>query len=200
MKKAFPLYIIIAICSTACMSPSYDVEMEEDIDYASLYSDEETIKVDKINDDVYTSDEGAYSIKFPGIPTRTNESVPSEIGNIEIHMDMYEMSITEYYMVGFNDYPSIIMDEADEELRREMMKSGLKEAKLSWQVTIDDEIRNQDIGDNIGLFYKGHGPNYYVVGKCAIRENRLYQVFILKDGGYPSEERVESFLGSFTLN
>ena len=62
------------------------------------------------------------------------------------------------------------------------------------------EIRNQDIGDNIGLFYKGHGPNYYVVGKCAIRENRLYQVFILKDGGYPSEERVESFLGSFTLN
>ena len=82
MKKAFPLYIIIAICSTACMSPSYDDEMEEDIDYASFYSDEETIKVDKINDDVYTSDEGAYSIKFPGKPTRTNESIPSEIATL----------------------------------------------------------------------------------------------------------------------
>ena len=63
-------------------------------------------------------------------PTVSQQAVPTELGDSEITMFMYEKSITEAYVIGYNDYPSAIIEagSADDMLKefRELCKPNTK--------------------------------------------------------------------------
>ena len=66
---------------------------------------------DSLTSEIYESEDGRFKINFLGAtPTVSQQAVPTELGDIEITMFIYEKSITEAYVIGYNDYPSAIIE------------------------------------------------------------------------------------------
>lgn len=143
----------------------------------------------------YTSEEGNFKIAFPGEPTVTSEAVPTEIGDIQMKMYMYEKSRDEAYMVAYSDYPQEAVDAGD---KKEMLR-GSKEGVVGNIAATIEEEKDIEIDGNPGVFFKAKGPEFATVYKLFLVKNRLYQIGILKAAAYPSDADVKGFLDSFEL-
>lgn len=143
----------------------------------------------------YTSEEGNFKISFPGEPTVTSEAVPTDIGDIQMKMFMYEKSREEAYMVAYSDYPQEAVDAGD---KKEMLQ-GSKEGVVGNIGASVEEEKEIEIDGNPGVYFKAKGPEFATVYKLYLVKNRLYQVGILKAASYPSDADIKGFLDSFEL-
>ncbi len=146
--------------------------------------------------ETFESADGHFKIFFQGAPTISDETVPTEVGNIEMKTFMYEKSITEAFMVAYSDYPSALIELSDPQT---LLQGGKDGALGSLGISTLDEEREIELDGNPGLYFKGNNSSYYVVYEVYLVDNRLYQVAILRDGSYPSQEDVDSFIGTFEL-
>lgn len=144
---------------------------------------------------MYTSEEGNFKIIFPGEPTVTSETVPTDIGDIQMKMYMYEKSREEAYMVAYSDYPQEAVDAGD---KKEMLQ-GSKEGVVGNISASVEEEKEIEIDGNPGVYFKAKGPVFTTVYKLYLVKNRLYQVGILKAAVYPSDAEIKAFLNSFEL-
>ncbi|MCX7743752.1 MAG: hypothetical protein N2167_04215 [Flavobacteriales bacterium] len=143
----------------------------------------------------YTSEEGNFKIAFPGEPTVTTESVPTEIGDIQMKMYMYEKGKDEAYMVAYSDYPQEVVDAGD---KKEMLEGSKQGVVGNIGATIEEE-NDIEINGNPGVYFKAKGPEFATVYKLYLVKNRLYQIGILKAAAYPSDADIKGFLDSFEL-
>ncbi len=146
--------------------------------------------------DLYHSEDGKFKIKFIGEPTESHESIPTEVGNIEMTSYMYEQSVTEAYMVAYSDYPSELVEQSSVEDILIGARDGSSGNLGITSFDVDEEI---EIDGNPGLFFKGKAGSIHAAYKLYMVGNRLYQVAILRDGGYPKEDRSDEFFNSFQL-
>ena len=145
--------------------------------------------------DKYMSKDGSFKISFPGTPTVSSENVPTEAGNIEMKLFTYKKSATEAYMVVYSDYPSEMVKASDPET----LLNGAKEGALSNQsVTLESE-KKITLDGNPGYYFTAKKDSYYMCYKIFLKENRLFQILMLRDGNYPSQENIDAFIGSFEL-
>ncbi len=143
----------------------------------------------------FTTEEGNFRIAFPGEPTISSEKVPTDVGDIEMHMYMYEKGIDEAYMVASSDYPKELVDAGD----KDEMLQGSKEGVVSnINATIEDE-KKVEIEGHPGLSFKAKGPEFSTVYKLFMINNRLYQIGILRAKDYPTDADTKSFIDSFEL-
>ncbi|MBE2246414.1 MAG: hypothetical protein IAE67_04100 [Candidatus Competibacteraceae bacterium] len=143
----------------------------------------------------FTTEEGNFKIAFPGEPTISNEKVPTEVGDIDMHMYMYEKGYDEAYMVAFSDYPKELVDAGD---KGEMLQGSKEGVVSNISAKLEDE-KKIEIDGHPGLFFKAKGPQFATVYKLFMVNNRLYQVGILRASDYPSDADTKSFLDSFEL-
>lgn len=210
MKKLIlPVIAIATISFTSCGGGSSELEnalkdlenlsetMEAEIDDAM--ENLETEVAEAVDADVFTSEDGNYEIKFAGTPTPTDDVIQSVIGEIGFHMDMYEKSLTEAEAVSYNDYPSAIVEEGDPV---QMLEDALGGATTNMGLDVQDMKEAGTFQGYPCLDYKGYSTlsNYHVTYKLVMKDNRLYQVMMMRDGSYASEADVERFLGSFKIN
>lgn len=145
----------------------------------------------------FTSKDGHFSIQFPGEPQHASNSVPTDVGDIMMETYMYEKSATEVFMVAYNDYPSIYVDESNADELLEGGKSGALESLGIMTTEVEEKI---EVDGHPGIFFTGNNGQYYVVYEVYLVNNRLYQIAILRDGSYPSDEDVANFTKTFKLN
>ena len=50
-----------------------------------------------------------------------------------------------------------------------------------------------------GLHFKGVAESLHIEYQMYLVENRLYQIGIVRDGSYATQDRVDTFLGTFEL-
>ena len=161
-------------------------------DNAEAVTDEATIP-----SEMYESEDGRFKVNFLGAtPEISTESVPTELGDIEITMFLYEKSLTEAYIIGYNDYPSAIVEAGS---TADMLAGGKEGVINSMGVTHLDLEEEVSIDGHSGLHFKGVAGTMHVEYQMYLVENRLYQIGVIRDGSYVTQDRVDTFFGTFEL-
>ncbi|HBX50632.1 MAG: hypothetical protein A2W98_00980 [Bacteroidetes bacterium GWF2_33_38] len=195
MKNKFSLiFSSIAIVAVMVVSGCGSSEQKgNDVANAleDLQKELETLETSNL----YESIDGNFKVNFPAEPKVESQSIPTEVGNIEMVSFMYEKSATEAYMVAYSDYPSAMVEASDAKTLLEGVKSGFT-GDLQVSVIEEKEIK---LGENPGIFFKANSESYFVVFKDYLVKNRLYQIGILRDGSFPNDEAVKAFIDSFEL-
>ena len=146
--------------------------------------------------DLFTSKDGKFKIYFSGTPTESSDTIPTEVGKIEMTSFLYEKSVTEAYMVAYNDYPSEMVKNSSVDDLLDGAKNGSSSSLGITQFDIDNKM---EIEGNPGRHFKGTNGSYYAEYKLFLKGNRLYQIALIRDGSYATPERAEAFFGSFSL-
>lgn len=149
----------------------------------------------------FTPDGGKFSIEMPGTPKYSTQDVPTEIGNILMHMYTIEKSNTEALMVAYADYPVSLVEtvEAQEELEKTVAESGI--------VTIGGSIEESEYVDIDGgrraFVAKGkavvQGYSLFISYKVFFVDNRLFQLMWIKDTDYPAASDIARYHGSLKI-
>ena len=141
----------------------------------------------------YTSPDGTFKISFPGTPTVSSQNVPTEVGNIEMKSFTYEKSATEAYMVALSDYPSeLVLASSPDSLLQ-----GAKVGALNSQGATLESEEKITLDGNPGYFFKAKKDSYHMCYKIFLKGNRLFQILMLRDGSYPSQEDITKYFESF---
>ena len=199
MKKLyFPFIVSGMLLMTACGSSDKSADntsSEVSKEDADRYAKEIADWID------FSDNDGAFSVKLPGKPTPNSQTQPTAVGNIKIEMFLYEESATKAYMVGYNDFPSAMMEDADQELLESMIDGGLDGVKNSIGLDVVDEIKEVRLGEAYGKMIKAKSTTsgLHLHYKAYVHKNRLYQVGVMRDGSYPVDAKTEAFFGSFKI-
>ncbi len=187
------LVLFLGACGNAENEMKERLEKEQ-----QAYADaiEESGVTEEKGADLFHSVDGKFKINFNGEPTETSEIIPTEVGDIEMTSFMYEKSATEVYLVAYNDYPSDMVKNSSVDDMLDGAKNG---SSSSMNIVSFDVDENLEIEGNPGRHFKGNNGSYYVEYKLFMKENRLYQIAIIRDGSYATSERSEEFYGSFEL-
>jgi len=205
MKKILLSTATISLLLFSCGEVNYD-KNSKDIDQAdgviedNSIVDENTVnkEIEETSEkDLFYSEDGKFKIDFFGNnPKASTEMVPTEVGNIEMSMFMYEKSATEAYMVAYNDYPSEMVKNSSVDDLLDGAKNGSSSSLGISTFDIDEDLK---IEGNPGRHFKGNNGSYYAEYKLFLKGNRLYQIALIRDGSYNTPERTEAFFGSFKL-
>jgi len=150
-----------------------------------------------ISSKMYESEDGRFKVNFlGGTPDVTAQSVPTELGDIEITMFLYEKSITEAYIIGYNDYPSAIAEAGS---TADMLAGGKEGVINSMGVTHLDLEEEVSIDGHSGLHFKGVAETMHIEYQMYLVGNRLYQIGVIRDGSYVTQDKVDTFFGTFEL-
>lgn len=143
----------------------------------------------------FSSAEGKFKIGFQGQPQMESQDVTTVVGDIKMHTFMEMKGATDAYMVSYNDYPAELISGADAKNIVDGAKNGVVNqfgAKIV-------EEKPLTLGGNTGVMCKANSSSMYVVYYAYLVKNRLYQIMILKNGGFPNQQEVDAFHGSFEL-
>ena len=147
--------------------------------------------------EMYESEDGRFKVNFlGGTPEITTQSVPTDLGDIEITMFLYEKSATEAYIIGYNDYPSAIVEAGS---TADMLAGGKEGVINSMGVTQLDLEEEVSIDGHSGLHFKGVAKTMHIEYQMYLVENRLYQIGVIRDGSYVTQDKVDTFFGTFEL-
>lgn len=201
MKKLLIPVIAIIVTLTSCSSDfeeslgkSIDASIDEAMNENEYAAAEEVKEESSAN--IFSSKDGRFKINFSGEPKESSDIISTEAGDIEMTTYLYEKSVTEAYMVAYNDYPSELVKNTSIDVMLDGAKDG---SSSSMGITIFDLEENLKIEGNPGRHFKGNNGSYYVEYKLFLKGNRLYQIAIIRDGSYATEERTKDFFGSFKL-
>lgn len=207
MKKfILPVVAVATLAFTSCGGGS-DIEnamkdLQSDLETATdklkdELKDVETEVETALTKDMFVSEAGKYEVMFPGTPTPTDQTVPSLIGDLPFHMDMYE-DANGAVGVSYNDYPAEVIAAGDP---KQLLNDALNGATSQMSLDKEDSKVEGEFMGYPSIDYKGYSStsNYHNVYKLVLKDNRLYQVMMLSDGHYPSETAINNFMGTFKL-
>lgn len=140
----------------------------------------------------FTSDDGSFSINFPGTPTKDESPVQTELGSLDMVTYMYEEGMSAY-MVAYSDYPEVATEASDP-------YDLLEGAKGGYVGNIGLEIKKEEkseLDGKPGIYFEAEGGGYYTVVQDYLDDNRLYQIAILRMDRNPSEKEIEDFIKTF---
>lgn len=179
MKKIFLLLMVAAVafsCGQAKSNSEQDGNKEKSVEK-------------------FTSKDGQFSAYFPTDPKRSSDMVPTEAGNIEMISFTYEKSATEAWMVAYGDYPSSLVEGTEAST---LVKSA-RDGAFGDNPSIEKEKSITNNGFD-GIYTKGKsGDGYNVIYEAFLAKNRLYQVMIIRDGSYPTDDDEKAFFDSFEI-
>jgi hypothetical protein len=193
MKKNFIYVVFLSFLAVFTFSMSSCGNLKSDSDDTEVADNDDVDEAEA--DDFYVSKDGKFKVKFHGTPEVTSQMVQTEAGEIEMFTFIYEKSATEAYMVAYGDYPSSLIDGADPyELLEASRDGALETSKI-------EENKNMKVDGFPAIRTKAINvaENYYYVYEVILAKNRLYQVMIVRDGDYPSEDVVPDFVDDFQI-
>lgn len=193
MKKITLPVLVLSLGLVACGGNHEEAIATEITD--AVENTQEAIE-EPAADDLFHSVDGRFKIKFQGEPKVSSDIVPTDAGNIEMASFMYEKSATEAYMVAYSDYPSDMVKKSSVD---EMLLGAKNGSSGNMGITKFDLEEKIELEGNKGLYFKGSAGTIHAEYKIFLVGNRLYQVAILRDGGYSAIERSDEFFNSFQL-
>lgn len=186
------LVVVAAAFLVSCGGGQSATDALSKLDSISNALNEQT---SEISADKFTSVDGKFKVDFPGTPTEESKDIATEVGNIEMKSFTYEKSATEVFMIAYSDYPSEMVKQSDPDA----LLKGAKEGALSNMGATMESEEKITLDGNPGYLFKAVADTYYMVYKIFLKDNRLYQILMMRDGSYPTQEAIDSYIGSFEL-
>lgn len=151
----------------------------------------------------YVSEEGKYSIHFPGAPKEQRQTIPVEgMGEIEMVAMIYEPSQQKVFMVAHADYPESMVKaakKADKNAVSAIVDNAKQGAVGQMKLTISKEDKIT-VQDNTGISFVADNGNIHTQYQIFLVGNRLYQLAILSQGQAVNEAEATPFFSTFKLN
>ncbi len=146
--------------------------------------------------ELFVSYEGRFKAMFPETPTKGEQEVTlsDELGKTTIYTFMYETDAL-VYMVSYCDYPATYTANAD---IQDLLKKAQGGFETSLKLT-NEFSETVSLQGYKGIHFKSKNDEYYAEMKDFLIGNRLYQIGILKYGGYATSTADKGFFESLTF-
>ncbi|HBG69359.1 MAG: hypothetical protein A2W93_16100 [Bacteroidetes bacterium GWF2_43_63] len=156
---------------------------------------EATTDTEAEEEEMFVSKDGQFKAFFPGEPQKDAQMVATEAGDIEMISFVYEKSATEASMIAYSDYPSSLIDGQEPmtilgNARDGSLEGNFVESNDEMKVNGWPAIRTKAIDKTQNLYY---------VLEVILAKNRLYQLLMVRDGSYPTDDAVEKFMDTFEI-
>jgi hypothetical protein len=143
----------------------------------------------------FFTQDGEFKIQFEQEPTAYTQDVPYEQGKLRMNYFIYEKGINLIFCVSYADYPdgfmknktpadflsTLLVDYIDSQ------KSGLETQKM---VTVNTWP---------GIYFKASNSDIFVYGEYVLKQNRLFQITVTKEGSYHNEAESNAFIQSLEI-
>jgi hypothetical protein len=145
----------------------------------------------------FTSDDGGFSIAFPGDPETQTQSVPTDVGDVALTMYTVETG-SAAYLAGYADYPADMVAGSDPETMLDGGRDGAVgniDGRLLTEkhITLDGHLGRE-------LKVESKDGKQVLYGRFYLVEARLYQIMVVTSPDGLEETVIFAFLDSFTLN
>jgi hypothetical protein len=149
----------------------------------------------------FTSNEGRFTISFPGRPDESTSTLKSPIGDMVLHVFKVARSNDkkdkESYTLVYYDYPAeAIKSTTADKIFDAGQQGGLDE--LHWKLLKKTDVAKTDKAPaSRDLEIEVQGVTNYA--RMILVENRLYVIMVAPDADRGAAERARAFLDSFKL-
>ena len=161
-------------------------------------------KLTNVFEKKYVSKEGKFKIAFPNTPKLSNEKIPYSTGNVTIPVYMFldeEKPIKS--AVIYADYPAGILKGIDIDAQKVL--AGAKDGALSSMAAsmgnyVVEGQKDVKVNDSPGIYFKARFENgLHVIYELVLVNDRLYQIRMLNEKEYPTNEVSDNFFNSFEI-
>lgn len=158
--------------------------------------------------DIYTADDGSFSILAPGNFVEKYQELETEIGDIEVFTLHCQLDISEHpnflYLINYYDYPAGFDDSADSD-NQDFLSNIFDESidqsltSLDGKLLYSTDIKLQDSYDGRVNRISYNNGESIVKSKMFLVRDRFYfiQVYTTKDNSLNLE--MDDFLNSFRV-
>lgn len=145
----------------------------------------------------FASEAGGFKVEMPGTPTHSAQDVPTEAGNVELHMDAVELAGGAIgFAVSYGDYSEVIAALGDKEKLLDGTRDGAARGfggTVKWEKKIA-------IGDHPGREFELNVANQINArARIYVVRNRLFQLLVIWQEGQPTPDS-KRFFESFVLD
>lgn len=145
----------------------------------------------------FVSKEGKFSISFPGEPEVAIDPIAIGDGSsINMTSFTYQPNEKSVFLLAYADYPVASIEKIK---ARDVIKNVQSGNLSSFGIDKAEEEKEVDYGDSPGLLYRAGKSGSYLVSQIYLVGNRLYQIELLSETSYPTDEQVKAFIDSFKL-
>jgi hypothetical protein len=147
---------------------------------------------------VYSSEEGKYSVKFPGEPKVSTKKTRSDLGELKVVIATYATADGNAYMVSYTDFPAAATKPENRGTLYDGVRDGVKgrDGKLVSEKEIEfgpDKLPGREV-----VVDKGKGKQR-VKFRVVLRDDRLYQVLVTGTTEFVGGKDATRFLESLEL-
>ncbi len=143
----------------------------------------------------FFNQDGQFKIQFEQPPTAYSQYIPYEDGKILMNYFIYEKGINLIYCISYADYPeSFTADKVDVDILMTLLATYIDSQKAGLEVQ-----KMISVNSYPGIYFKASNSDTFVYGEYILRENRLYQLTVTKEGSYHNEAEANAFLQSLEL-
>jgi hypothetical protein len=144
---------------------------------------------------LFTSDDGEFSVLFPGEPKQSSNTLNTELGELTLHNFGYVASEGVDYNASYNDYPADKVSEDSKDLLDGVLSGVGKTNTLVTQQTTTQQGHPAVVAE-----FEAPGSNY-IYYKGVMFKNRLYQLAVVgsSDNKETYKPDAMKFIDSFEL-
>lgn len=197
MKKnrLYLLVVLMAIFAFASCGDETNEELDKISDNLEELADQiEDNVADELEADKFYSNDGKFKISFSGEPTFSKENVPTEAGDFDMFMYIYE-EVSRAEMMAYIDYPPEIIEAQEVEV----MLQNAKEGSVSSMGLVISEEKEFTFKGNKAVQFRADNNELYVDYLLFLVGNRFFQTAIMVEGSYPSKDEVKKFYDSIEI-
>ncbi len=149
-------------------------------------------------DGSFVSTKGGFEVKLPGKPVEQLKRVPSDLGEIDMHLYVVDKGSSAYF-AAYNDFPDIIADAPVENVLNGAANGAIQSSK--GKLLVQKDIRLGAIPGKEVEFSVQMGPGKSGTARSWIYldKTRLYQVMVLGDPAIVTGKIGTDFLNSFKI-
>jgi hypothetical protein len=150
----------------------------------------------KLTFEKFTSKEGKYSVMFPGKPQLQQQKANTELGDIEITMNVLAIGNDMAFIVSHNDYPDAVKN-ADPGQMLEGARNGNK--GKDGEIVTDEAIKFGPEKLPGRRFLIKKPGDIYMKNMIIFKGTRLYQVMLIGKKDVVESKDADKYYKSFEL-
>ena len=145
---------------------------------------------------MFTSQAGGFSAAFPEDPQEDVQTLPTDVGEIEVHFLSLERE-NAVYMIVYSDYPTDVVAQSDPE----SMLNGARDGAVSnvQGTLVSEEKITIDDHPGRGLKITSSDGEATIYSNVYLVNNRLYQIMVVIPSSTNLSNEASNFLNSFKL-
>lgn len=144
----------------------------------------------------FKSAEGKFSISLPGTPQTQSQPVNTAVGEVQMNLFIVPIGNETVYFVAFSDYPADKMKNASSD----KVLNGCRDGMVGNQKGTMTSDKAFKLGGVPGRDFAWKGGNDFDgMARIYLKQNRLYQVMVLRKKGTPLSKDFTKFFASFKI-